>query len=104
MEIAKPMTPHTQNPNQVSAVIDACSNFVAQLDKHQVGGVLFLCCLVLVFTGVVAAVLVWPLLVAVSRQSRPDTPFRAPAVRRASRRIQADTRPHCRACAAQGFR
>jgi hypothetical protein len=88
------MTPHTQNINQVSAVIDASSNFVAQLDAHQFGGVLFLCCVALVFAAVVVATLVWPLLVAVSRHNRPGTPHRstrrAPRVAGASRRIQAD--------------
>ncbi|MFM0465089.1 hypothetical protein PQR34_45045 [Paraburkholderia sediminicola] len=88
------MTPHTQNINQVSAVIDACSNFVAQLDAHQFGGVVFLCCLALVFAAVVVAVLVWPLLIAVSRQNRLDTPLqstrRAPRVAGARRRIQVD--------------
>jgi hypothetical protein len=90
MESVKPMTPHTQSLNQVSAVIDACSNLVTQFDTHQFGGVLFLCCLVLVFASVVVAILVWPLLVAVSRQNQPDMPCRSTG---RAPRISASRRP-----------
>ena len=29
-------------------IINACSNLVAQLDAHQAGGVMFVCCLAMV--------------------------------------------------------
>ncbi|WP_156967281.1 hypothetical protein [Paraburkholderia ferrariae] len=29
---------------QVTSIIDACSNFVVQLDAHQTGGAMFVCC------------------------------------------------------------
>jgi hypothetical protein len=42
------MNNHTLNLGQLVTVIHACSDFVAQLDTHLAGGILFLCCLVLV--------------------------------------------------------
>lgn len=38
---------------EAAGIINACSNLVAQLDAHQTGGALFVCCLALVALAVV---------------------------------------------------
>lgn len=37
---------------QSAVLVDACSNLVTQLDAHQSGGVMFVCCIALVIVGV----------------------------------------------------
>ncbi|WP_199544577.1 hypothetical protein [Paraburkholderia kururiensis] len=37
---------------EVTGIINACSNLVAQLDAHQTGGALFVCCVALVVFAV----------------------------------------------------
>ncbi|CAB3765753.1 hypothetical protein [Paraburkholderia humisilvae] len=41
------MNNNTLNLDQLASSIHACSDFVAQLDTHLAGGILFLCCLLL---------------------------------------------------------
>ncbi|PMS15559.1 hypothetical protein C0Z18_26385 [Trinickia dabaoshanensis] len=55
------MKHHVENINQAAAFVDACSNFVAQLDKHQSGGAMFVCCIALLLVGVVVVALTLPL-------------------------------------------
>lgn len=43
----KSMNNNTLNLDQLASSIHACSDFVAQLDTHLAGGILFLCCLLL---------------------------------------------------------
>jgi hypothetical protein len=49
-----------------AAFIDAGSNFVAQLDKHQVGGVMFVCITALAVAAVAVVTLVLPLRAALT--------------------------------------
>jgi len=41
-------------------IINACSNLVAQLDAHQAGGAMFVCCLTLLLLAVVVFCLTRP--------------------------------------------
>ncbi|WP_158898435.1 hypothetical protein [Burkholderia sp. L27(2015)] len=65
------------NLNQAAAFVNACSNFVTQLDAHQVGGAMFVCCIALVGVVVVA------LSVRAALPSREDTPKAHKSARRA---------------------
>lgn len=38
---------------QVTGIINACSNFVVQLDAHQTGGAMFVCCAAMLLLVVV---------------------------------------------------
>jgi len=66
------MKSNLENLNQAAAFIDACSNFVAQLDKHQTGGAMFVCCVALALVGIVVVALTVPLRAALTpRDDRP---------------------------------
>lgn len=66
------MKSNLENLNQAAAFIDACSNFVTQLDKHQTGGAMFICCVALALVGVVVVALTVPLRAALtSRDNQP---------------------------------
>ncbi|WP_434717189.1 hypothetical protein P5X00_40050 (plasmid) [Paraburkholderia sp. A2RO-4L] len=83
----------TEHTNQAAAFVDACSNFVAQLDKHQTGGAMFICCIALLLVGVVVVALSVPLRAA--QPSRDDAPEVRKSAQRApaaddSRKVRAD--------------
>lgn len=63
-----------------AALVDAGSNLVAQLDKHQVGGVLFLCIVAVAAVAMVVVATVLPLLAALTSRER------LPQARRSDRR------------------
>ncbi|TAM01706.1 MAG: hypothetical protein EPN70_18805 [Paraburkholderia sp.] len=77
------MKSNLENLNQAAAVIDACSNFVAQLDKHPTGGAMFICCVALALVGVVVVALTVPLRTALT--PRDDPPKAGKSDRRAPR-------------------
>ncbi|MFX1739990.1 hypothetical protein PXJ20_32115 [Paraburkholderia sp. A1RI_3L] len=74
------MKSNLENLNQAAAFIDACSNFVAQLDKHQTGGAMFVCCVALALVGVVVVALTVPLRAALT--SHDNEPKAAKSNRR----------------------
>jgi len=45
---------------EITDIINACSNFVAQLDAHQAGGAMFVCCLAMLLLAAVVFCLTWP--------------------------------------------
>ena len=74
-----------------AALVDECSNLVAQLDKHQVGGVLFLCIVAVAAVAVVVA-MVLPLLAALT--SRERLPRARGSGRRTPRVRELNTHPN----------
>ena len=43
---------------EVTGIINACSNFVVQLDAHQTGGAMFVCCAAMLLIVVVIVFLI----------------------------------------------
>ena len=88
----------TEYTNPAAAFVDACSNFVTQLDKHRTGGALFICCIALLLVGVVVVALSVPLRAAVP--SREGTPTARRGAQRGAtadnnRKARADKRGEC---------
>lgn len=89
------MKSHLENLNQAAAFINACSNLVTQLDKHQTGGAMFVCCVALTLVGVVAVALTVPLRAALTP---PDDRSKAGKRDRRAPRV-ADNSRNGRPCA-----
>ena len=55
---------------EITDIINACSNFVAQLDAHQAGGAMFVCCLAMLLLVVVVFCLSWQLRTAAASHNK----------------------------------
>jgi uncharacterized membrane protein YccC len=107
MEV-EPMKNPTGRLMAAAALIDAGSNLVAQLDKHQVGGAMFLCIIALAVVAVVVVALVLPLRAALtSRERLPQasrSDLRTPRVADNSRKSERQQRRQLSATAADNSR
>ena len=82
LEIVESMKNPSSTLSQAAAFIDSCSNLVAELDTHQAGGAMFVCCVALLLVGVVVVALTVGLRMATLASCKP-TPKARNKTRRA---------------------